>query len=414
MPRIRTLCQRILLFTTTVLLLVQGLGYVVTDLAVTRNAKFIDDEALRAGQRVLARMLEQNRLHLLASTQVLASDFGFRQAAASEDHPTILSALRNGADRIGASVAHLISPDRLTLGNTQSPERRQTPFPFLDLLAEAEESGGASSIVLIDGLAYQLVVVPALAPHLIGWISMGFIVDQRVAQDMRSLSALEVSLVRVDPQGNTRVLSSTMDAGAVAAALRGAKESLRTAVQTGISLEVSGDKYQTLFTPLGAREGFEVHAVLQRSERAAVVPVGAEISSPNKDNVRHHVYSVSPAKKFELPLYGGTPTQPVRFDQPGVVTLGCNIHDWMIAHVYVSDSPYVGLSSANGRARLENVPPGDYAVTLWHPRLSVPEPSTAQRISRAGAASAELAFSVRLKKEFRPRRAPTGNKGTYR
>ena len=68
--------------------------------------------------------------------------------------------------------------------------------------------------------------------------------------------------------------------------------------------------------------------------------VGSAVFFPNKDNVRHQVYSFSPAKRFELPLYAGTPAKPIVFDKPGVVVLGCNIHDWMIGYIYVSESPY--------------------------------------------------------------------------
>ena len=72
------------------------------------------------------------------------------------------------------------------------------------------------------------------------------------------------------------------------------------------------------------------------------VRVGSYVQFPNKDNIRHHVYSFSPPKKFELPLYSGTPTEPLLFDKVGVVKLGCNIHDWMLGYVYVAETPYFG------------------------------------------------------------------------
>ena len=71
-----------------------------------------------------------------------------------------------------------------------------------------------------------------------------------------------------------------------------------------------------------------------------VVPVGTSVHFPNRDSVRHHVYSFSPAKKFELKLYTGTPANPVVFDRAGVVTLGCNIHDRMVGWIVVVDTPY--------------------------------------------------------------------------
>ena len=84
--------------------------------------------------------------------------------------------------------------------------------------------------------------------------------------------------------------------------------------------------------------------------------VGTSVWFANTDKIRHHVYSFSPAKKFELPLYAGVPAEPVVFDRPGFVTLGCNIHDWMIAYVAVLTTPYFAVTHAEGRARLNKSP----------------------------------------------------------
>ncbi len=88
------------------------------------------------------------------------------------------------------------------------------------------------------------------------------------------------------------------------------------------------------------------------------VQVGTSILFPNKDNIRHHVYSLSPAKKFELPLYSGIPAAPVVFDKEGFVTLGCNIHDWMIAYVAVLATPYFEVTDRQGHATLARAPVG--------------------------------------------------------
>jgi hypothetical protein len=79
------------------------------------------------------------------------------------------------------------------------------------------------------------------------------------------------------------------------------------------------------------------------------------------------VYSFSPAKLFEIKLYAGKPTQPILFDKPGEVALGCNIHDWMEAYVLVVNTPYFAKTGADGRARIANVPPGHYRMRVWHP-----------------------------------------------
>lgn len=103
-----------------------------------------------------------------------------------------------------------------------------------------------------------------------------------------------------------------------------------------------------------------------------IVRSGTAIEFPNRDPIKHHLYSFSPAKPFEIKLYAGKPMQPVIFDKPGEVALGCNIHDWMEAYVYVVDSPYFAKTGASGEATLEGIPPGQYQVRLWHPRLKRP------------------------------------------
>ena len=116
--------------------------------------------------------------------------------------------------------------------------------------------------------------------------------------------------------------------------------------------------------------GVEVEQVERRfTRRVTVVTAGSELRFPNRDKVRHHVYSFSPTKTFELKLYSGTPSNPVLFDKPGIAALGCNIHDRMVAWVVVVETPYYAQSDAHGALRLDNVPPGSYRLRSWHPGL---------------------------------------------
>ena len=100
-----------------------------------------------------------------------------------------------------------------------------------------------------------------------------------------------------------------------------------------------------------------------------VVPVGAEVRFPNRDRVRHHVYSFSPVKTFQLKLYGQDETRSVVFDRVGVVPLGCNIHDQMIGFVDVVDTPWAAKTDAAGEAVLQGVPAGRAQLTVWHPEM---------------------------------------------
>lgn len=142
--------------------------------------------------------------------------------------------------------------------------------------------------------------------------------------------------------------------------------------------------------------------------------VGSPVSFPNKDDVRHHVYSFSPAKRFELPLYAGTPAEPVVFDRPGIVTVGCNIHDWMIGYIYVAETPYLARTGADGRARLDSLPAGRYVVRIWHPRMEMSEDVTSRPVSVERAGALNLTWQLTLKPSLRPRRAPVPGQRGYR
>lgn len=100
-----------------------------------------------------------------------------------------------------------------------------------------------------------------------------------------------------------------------------------------------------------------------------IVPVGATVSFPNRDRVRHHVYSFSKPKTFDLKLYGREDTRTVVFDRAGIVALGCNIHDSMSGFLYVAATPYADQADAAGRARFDGVPAGPVTVRVWHPSI---------------------------------------------
>jgi len=155
------------------------------------------------------------------------------------------------------------------------------------------------------------------------------------------------------------------------------------------------------------REGIVDQVDQEFTPKVTAVLVGTPVRFPNHDNVRHHVYSFSPAKRFELPLYAGVPAEPVVFDKPGVVVLGCNIHDWMVGYVYVSESPYFAKTGKDGKALLAELPPRGYTLRVWHPQLDAAEDATRKTVD-AHAGSIVVAWAVRLKREAKVRRAPTG------
>lgn len=103
---------------------------------------------------------------------------------------------------------------------------------------------------------------------------------------------------------------------------------------------------------------------------AQAIERGTAVRFPNSDQIRHHVFSFSEAKTFEVPLYAGEPPRPIHFDNTGVVVLGCNIHDHMIGYLLVVPTPVFGSADDGGAIRLTDVPDQPEAtLRVWHPEL---------------------------------------------
>jgi len=126
-----------------------------------------------------------------------------------------------------------------------------------------------------------------------------------------------------------------------------------------------------------------------------VVPVGSTVSFPNLDPFRHHVYSFSPTKRFELKLFARDETRSITFDKGGIVAIGCNIHDNMSAFIYVTDTPWTVRTGSDGTAIFHDTPGGSYSLQAWHPFLRAPG-ETLSFIRQAGADRAET-ITVKLR-----------------
>lgn len=154
--------------------------------------------------------------------------------------------------------------------------------------------------------------------------------------------------------------------------------------------------------------------MIQRDEmfNPFVLPVasGTVVDFPNEDPFRHHVYSFSPAKQFELKLYGGDEKQQVTFDAPGVVALGCNIHDNMLGYIYVVETDLFGKTSADGTVTITGMSEGQVAeAQVWHPRLRGPARRTAQSVTAGESAT----FEIRLKPDRRRQSGSDFEEGVY-
>jgi plastocyanin len=206
-------------------------------------------------------------------------------------------------------------------------------------------------------------------------------------------------------------LACTLAAGARAAELTvtaktGKGETVADAVVSLVPL----DAVQPLPAPAAGPAQEIVQQNQEFSPFVTVVQAGATVRFPNRDTVQHHVYSLSKAKKFELPLYNPGAEESFVFDVPGVVTLGCNIHDWMLAYLVVVPTPWFAKSDAAGSARV-TAPAGRYRLVVWHPRLAAP---LAEEITLADGADLRREFVLALKPDRRIRRGPEGKNSGYR
>jgi plastocyanin len=127
-----------------------------------------------------------------------------------------------------------------------------------------------------------------------------------------------------------------------------------------------------------------------------VVQTGTRIDFPNNDKVRHHIYSFSPAHKFDQKLYSGTTATPQIFDKPGIVVLGCNIHDKMVAYVRIVDTPYFVKGDTAGVGRID-APAGKYVLKVWHFNMAGGQPAEQAVVVKAGDVLGTASFRLPMK-----------------
>jgi plastocyanin len=144
-----------------------------------------------------------------------------------------------------------------------------------------------------------------------------------------------------------------------------------------------------------------------------VVRVGTEVAFPNSDTVAHQVYSFSPAKRFQLALYRGHAHPPLTFDKPGVVIVGCNIHDNMLGYIFVTPAPHFGKTDATGKLVLAELPAGEYEVVLWSPRFNEPQAGLTRTLRLAETQQLELPVQLTRALSPEPRPRPTKSWDDY-
>ena len=192
LPLRRRLAFRIVALFLGLLLVVQVVTFTIVQRSIDHNARELLGASLDLGDQVFKRLLQQSATHLSESTRLLAADFGFREALSSGDQETVVSVLENHGERVGASLAAITDPQG-AIEASIGPASKGVPDLVKSAIQHAESADQTTSsglIVKIEERVYQLVAVPIRAPLVIGWVVMGFELDDRLVRDMKQLIEL--------------------------------------------------------------------------------------------------------------------------------------------------------------------------------------------------------------------------------
>lgn len=195
----------------TVVIAIQLAGLVPLKYALVKHANRLAEEQMEVGERVFVNLLQHNTQSLKQATQVLAADYAFREAVATTDAETIASALESYQGRIHAQVAYFISRDEVLVIGTPESESAISSTAARQEFVQAiiENQTGTLKFDLVDGKPYQLISVPVKAPDVIGWIVMGFAVDNRLAVQIKQLTHLDVTFVQKTHQHDWALVTGT-------------------------------------------------------------------------------------------------------------------------------------------------------------------------------------------------------------
>ncbi len=250
----KSLEGRIATLFLVLIIALQVLGLVVIQKGIDSNARASIATELTNGEKVFRKLMEQNGQKRRFSAQVLARDTGFVQAVGNDgsgDRETIKSALENSARRARASLTMLIDAERKVKVSTGVGQPAALEKLVLGLLDQSEQGDGASGMAMVDNKPFQIVVMPVKAPITIAWVVMGFPIDRQLANDMKELSALEVTILARDGAGHWKPVESTV-APAAASAMATDMQAARPGEAHTLDVDIAGSKYSARLVDIGS------------------------------------------------------------------------------------------------------------------------------------------------------------------
>ena len=258
------LSSRIVALSLLLLLIVQGAVFSVVRISIEQSAKRQVGQELLVGERVWRRLLDQNAQTLTQGATVLAADYGFRAAISTQDEATIRSALENNGARINATVTALMDTNMglRAVGEGQDSDQLQGVLSRLASPGAREAQG--SQVALIGKTPYQFVVVPVRAPVIVGWVLMGFPINQKLLDDMRAISDMHLALVSESPGESRHVVSTTLPTDSLRA--------LESSAVDVTELPLNNDRLVARSVKLDAGSFGSVRTLLFRSTNEVVAP----------------------------------------------------------------------------------------------------------------------------------------------
>ncbi|MES2318960.1 MAG: EAL domain-containing protein [Pseudomonadota bacterium] len=269
--RFKSLEARIATLFLVLIIVVQALGLLVIQQGIDSNARASIATELMNGEKVFRKLLEQSAQKQRSSAQVLARDTAFVQAVGNggaDDRATIETALQNSASRARADLTMLIDGERKVAASTGVAMAGALEKLVLGLLDQAEQTGGAGAVAIVDGKPVQIVVIPVKAPITIAWVVMGFAIDRQLAVDMQELSALDVAILTRATDGSWKPVESTL-APALMSRVAADLAALPPHPLKPFDLDIGGSKYSARLLAIGREVDHGASVLLARSIDAA-------------------------------------------------------------------------------------------------------------------------------------------------
>ena len=270
----KSLQSQITVIFLTLILVVQFIGFSAIRYSISKNARASIQEQLEVGEQVFLSFLDHNGESLTQGAKILATDYGFRQAIASEDLETIESALDNHRLRISASAALLYSPDGIRKAIAGKIPYEMADKAIVSLIASAQLGGNAYSIGIFNNVPYQLVAVPVKAPLTVAWVVMAFVIDDKLARSIENVTHLEVTFAIKNKSGAWVSSASTMNEQAFKIVSSYIPKRL-SPQSINSEVLIDGSDYGTRYVQVLDNHDQVLFAILQRSISKALAPYNA-------------------------------------------------------------------------------------------------------------------------------------------